>query len=336
MTFAELQRGVFDDLQYQQQPKPGVQDRVRRYLNEGLERTLRRPRLKTLRHGKMPMSSFANQGFYGAPPILERIDYVIDTTTGRRLDFRTRDWYRGLDARVMTSGTPTYWIPEGISPVRRQPRMQIDSLTKVWARSEGPQDVTQRVFIRMSYAGPGNEFELWSTLQGTTPVLINSPPNGLAGPSEISAMYLDATALNAIYITDHDGPAYWDDFLAWITPGQFYNRYVGFRLYPTPSSAMLYEIEGQRVIPRMTRDGDTPPFPDDFHEMLQCYARGRMYRKDGRLAQAQQEFAEYERYCLDLTAAVEYPVGYKPVAGKLSTPSGWSNLGPWYPVDRGD
>jgi hypothetical protein len=336
MTFAELQRGVFDDLQYQQQPKPGVQDRVRRYLNEGLERTLRRPRLKSLRHGKLPLTTYAGQGFYGAPPALERIDYIIDTTTGRPLTFRTRDWYRQLNPTVGSSGTPTYWIPEGISSVRRQPRMDVDSLTKVWARSEGSQDVTQRVHIRMTYNGPGNEHEFSEVLQGTTPVIINSPPIGLAGPSEISTLYLDSTALNAVYITDHGGPVYWDNYLAWITAGSYYNRYLGIRLYPTPSSSILYEVEGQRVIPRMTQDGDTPPFPDDFHEMLQCYARGRLYRKDGRLAQAQQEFAEYERYCLDLTVAIEYPVNYKPVAGTRSTRAGWSHLGPWYPADRGD
>lgn len=335
MTFAELQRGVFDDLQYQAQPKPGVQDRVRRYLNEGLERVLRRPRLKQLRLGSMPLTSAPGQGFYGAPMALERIDYVVDLTNGRRLGFRTRDWYRGLDPSLVTSGTPSVWIAEGVSAVQRQPRVNpATGYTDLYAFSLADTDRTQKIRLRVTYF-LGNEIEISATLQGSTPVLLSTQ---LAGVTQIRAIYLDATTTDYVMVSDAPGvfPTLTQaDILANIRPPDLTVRYLGLRLHPTPSAAIAYEIEGQRVIPKMTLDEDEPPFSADFHEMLQCYARGRFYRKDGRLAQAREEFAEFERFALDLTAHVEYPVNYKPVAGKLSADGArWSDLGPTYPADR--
>jgi hypothetical protein len=327
-----MQRGIFDDWQYQAEPKPGVQDRVRRYLNEGLERVLRRPRLKNLRVGAMPFTSVAGQGFYGMPMLFERIDYLIDLTNGRRLAFRTRDWYRYLDPRVMTSGVPWAWIPEGIGPVLRQPKMDGTGKTPVYIFAQFPDDTTQTVRISGMYT-TGHDVGFEAKLNGTTPVLAGYPEREY----QITLIQLNATTRGWVYVNDlpdSTGIPPWQ-FVAMIVAGTLSSRHLGVRLYPTPTDAIQYEVEGQRVIPRMTRDEDEPPFAADFHEMLQCYARARMYRKEGRLQQSQTEMAEFERFALDLTAHVEYPVSYRPVAGKISAEGrGWSDLGPWYPADR--
>ena len=123
MTFAELQRGVFDDLQYQAAPKQGVQERVRRFLNEGLERVLRRPRLKSLRIAQLPFVSEAGRGFYGAAKSLDRIDHLIDVVNGRRLAMRTRDWYRSLDPSSTSSRSfPVRWRIIPALPMLKTPR----------------------------------------------------------------------------------------------------------------------------------------------------------------------------------------------------------------------
>jgi hypothetical protein len=331
MTFAELQRGVFDDLQYQAQPKPGVQDRVRRYLNEGLERVLRRPRLKNLRLITMPIISVPERGFYGAPGALERIDYIIDATNGHRLAFRTRDWYRALDQSAITSGTPSVWVPEGIVPVLKQPEgSNITGHAELYVVSTSLQDTTQSVRVRVNYFY-GAEIEWVTALQPGTIVKMGELNQIHV---TITAVTLSATCAGDVIVYDTPTPVDFNDYVALIQPGQLSSRHVGYRLYPTPSTSIQYHLEGQRVIPRMTRDEDEPPFSDNFHEMLQCYARARFYRKDGRLAQSREEMAEFERFALDLTAAVEYPVSYRPVAGKLSSGHGWSDLGPHYPADR--
>lgn len=336
MTFAELQRGVFDDMQYQAAPKPGVQERVRRFLNEGLERVLRRPRLKSLRIAQLPFMSEAGRGFYGAAKSIDRIDYIIDVVNGRRLQMRTRDWYRSLDPSVRTSGTPAYWIPEGFTPVEQQPQADPSGYYTLIAVSDDALDTTQRLNVRILRAPPYNDVvdiknNDGNLLAGTTPVTIFQS----LLYSQIVQVHLDATTVGNISLTDGGGRS-----LGMVTAsaidGSQSSRMLGFRLYPTPSAALEYQMEGQYAIPRLVHDEDTPPFADSYHEMLCCYARGRMYRKDGRLQQSQMEMAEFERYAIDLTAHIEYPVNYKPVSGKLGTGThGWSDLGPWFPADRG-
>lgn len=343
MTFSELQQMVADDMQYQAQPKPGVQDRIRRYLNEGLERVLRRPRLKQLRLGFSSIITRAESdgtgrplsGFFGVPDMLERIDYVMDPT-GRTLPMRSREWYRTQhDPNAV--GTPSVWIPEGVGPVIRQPRYDAaTNSTPLWVSSQSTLDTTQIVRIRVSYH-VGNQFEIETQLNGTTPVDFGGVFANV-GEATISMITIDSLTRAFVFINDVQTPGSQpaDMALAYITPWNYTTRHIQIRLYPAPSTPwLIYRIEGQRVIPRMTHDEDEPPFSADFHEMLACYARGRFYRKDGRMVQSQQEMAEFERYCLDLTAHVEYPVGYKPVAGKLSSSGGgWSDLGSWYPADR--
>lgn len=338
MTFAELQRAVFDDLQYQAEPKPGVQDRVRRFLNEGLERVLRRPRLKSLRLAQMQFTSEAGRGFYAMKSI-DRIDYLIDTVNGRKLEMRTRDWYRAQDPSIRLSGTPSVWIPEGFTPVERQPVSDALSggYSTLIAVSDFAGDTTQRLNVRVIRGAPFYDIidiknPEWNLLHGTTPVTIFQ---GLGDdPGQIISITLDATCYGNIHLTDGGGRTL-GILTSYGVDGSQALRMLGFRLYPTPSAPMLYHVEGQYIIPRMTHPEDTPPFSDNYHEMLGCYARARMYRKDGRLAQSQQEMAEFERFALDLTASIEYPVNYKPVAGKLSPGThGWSDLGPWYPADR--
>jgi len=331
MTFRELQLGLFDDMQYQPAPKPGVQDRARRYLNEGLERVLRRPRLKSLRIGILAFSTEADVGFYGAPMSFDRIDYITDLDNRRRMHFRTRDWYRGLDPGLTSSGTPAYWIPEGISPVWRQPKVTggvgggINNT--LYIESNDPTDTTQGFEIHALRPWDGDIRSTSARLNGTTPV-----PAYMYGDQliQITHFTINATARGTVTLTDDGGR-----HLAHITTPNLSSRYVSFRLFPTPSSVLRYEIEGQYAIPKLIHDEDEPPFPDHYHEMLQSYARARFYRKDGRLQQAAAEMAEFERFAADLTAHIEYPPNYRPVSSKLSAyGTRWSDLGPNYPATR--
>jgi hypothetical protein len=337
MTFLELQRAVFDDTQYQPSPKPGVQDRVRRWLNEGLERVLRRPRLKSLRFGTLPFTSQAGQGYFGFPEVFERVDYIVDLNNNRRLRFRTRDWYRNLDPSVMSSGTPSVWISEGIQSVARQP---YPIRNGVWLCSTQAGDTTQVVTVR-ALRMLGDEVLTRVTLNGNTPIQIYVPGHQI---TFITGFSLDKPALGFVVLNDDTwvppltpdaaGANPWFN-LATIHPPALSVRYLGIRLFPTPSAPVSYELEGQRVMPKMTYDEDQPPFPADFHEMLACYARARGYRKEGRLQQSQMEMQQFEQYAVELTAAIEYPSNYRPVAGKLSAEGNrWSDLGPDYPADR--
>lgn len=326
MTFAELQKGVFDDLQYQASPKPGVQDRIRRYLNEGLERVLRRPRLKSLRLGVLAFTSEANVGYYGAPAAFDRIDYVTDLTNHRKLIFRTRDWYRAMDPGVVANGTSTYWIPEGVSAVKRHPGLY-GPTSSLFVHSDNAGDISQTFTLHALRPWDGINQPTSARLAGETLV-----PAYFHGEAQIQVTHfsINASALGNVILGDNIG-----NVLAVITPPRLSSRYLGFRLFPTPATALTYEIEGQYAIPRMTKDEDEPPFPDNYHEMLACYARARFYRKDGRLAQSQAEMGEFERFALDLTAHIEYPPNYRPVASKLSAYGNrWSDLGPNYPADR--
>jgi hypothetical protein len=322
MTFEELTNNVIDDTRAVG-TDADVLARIRRYINEGHSTLLRRPDFANLRNGTMTFTSVIDLAEYGFLQVMDRVDEVTQVSNDIKLRPRTLDWLRSIDPGQRQSGTPTDYVDMGWQPVYRHP-----ASTGLWIASSAAGDTTQTVRIRAVRANGDEQPNVNTALNGTTRVAVGSP--ALTDYRWVLAFTLSAAAAGVVSLYD---AAVAGNELARIPIGKQSNRWKIGRLWPTPSAALDYVVDGQMAIYTMVNDDDVPMLPEPYHEMLETYARMRWYRYLSDADRYLMNRQEWDEDVKRLKAYAEFPPGYAPRLANRVYTFGWSNLGGQFPAD---
>ncbi len=317
MTFLELQQSVYQDTGYASTPSSVVSGRVKNWLNEAQRHVLRRPEMTDLRQGTLTFTSASGQAIYGLPQAFERMDYIVQQTNNIRLRMMSRDQYRLVDPGERSSGMPGFWVPVGLVPYLQPP-----ASTGLWAVSSTADTanvVMQGIRASGDLVGP-----VTTALTNTSRVQLGTITDFV----EVMSLTLSAVAAGTISIFD---AATNGNLIARIPIGAKSIQYQGIRLWPTPTAAIVYTIDGQYLIPTLTNDTDIPLMPPSYHDVLSAYARMKEYERtnDPRYPKAQ---TEYEQGVTRLRIYAQFPADFRPISGSMNN-VGWNDLGAWYPSD---
>jgi hypothetical protein len=332
MNFGQLQTAVYQVCGYPTPVQPVVVQRVKNWLNEAHRHCLRLPGLVELRQRSgLPFTTTAGRSIYALPFPFERIDAVVERPSARRLRAISRDVFRSIDPAETSQGTPTCYAPEGW-----QPRFAVPNVTPIWAVSSSAEDTSapvdpktgpqvRLITIRGSAFASAIAAKDTTYLTGTTRVNVTNNVNCI----DIVAFTLSSACVGSVALFDAavDGT-----LLALISPGLTHQSYWCVRLWPTPSGAVTYYVDGQIEIPELLHETDVPMLPPSFHDLLAAFARSREYERSGdsRFAVAS---AEWERGVGLMRASTNFPDDWKPVAGSMSSGVQRTNLGGDFPAD---
>ena len=322
MTFRDLCQSVYADTGYKSEPKADVVTRVKRWINEGHKHCLRMAGMEELRRATLTFASVASQKIYGFPQAFERIDAILDEANNRRLGFLSRDAYRLVDPGETATGGPSqYWTPEGWQPAFFQPTSD-----GVWVVSTSVLDITQKVKFQGIRANGDLQAAQEATLNGTARVAIGT----ITDYVQITMWMMDSAAVGTVSLYDASASG---NELSRLPINATSVQYQTVRLWPTPSAAITYTVDGILEVGDLVQNNDTPILPPIFHDLPAAYARMREYERtnDPRLPIAA---AEFERGAQTMRSQIAFPADYRPVAGSLGNAIGWNNLGGNYPADR--
>lgn len=322
MTFAELKKSVYRDTGFADAPAAAVITRVGGWINQGHRRILRDPRFTKLRFGSMAFSSAASVPIYGVPQVFERIDHIVQQTNDRPLTLLTQTKYRAMDPAERATGVPDAYVPQGYGVLFK--KLAVDG--GIWAVSSDAGDTTQII----TYQGIDTNGDILSagqvTLTGTTRVRL-----GAFTFHDLVSWNLSAVAVGRVSL--YDAAAVGNE-ISRIPIGQQSVRYDLVRLWPTPTSALPYMVDGQFKIFDLVQDTDVPMWPESFHDVLADYARLKEYERtnDPRMGDAAGMYNDGKE---KLRQTVEWPDDYYPVASSVSSSVRRNNLGGWFPADAG-
>lgn len=325
MTLSDLLSECYIALDLPSSPASTTTTRLTLFLNRAMQELLKEPGLAewiTRNEPQQTFSSVASQPVYAIWATVERIDAIVEHTTRRRLTARSLDWYRAIEPDyTRISGTPRDFVPYGFMAVAVQPQT-----TGIWAVSSNSGDTSQTVYLEtIRSAGQPNSGSL--TLNGTTRVQYGA----LTDHVQIVKFYLSATTTGDISLYD---AASTGNLLATIPAGQTFSRYLSLALYPTPSTAITYYVDGPRPLRDLVNPTDEVPIPPGFHELLVDGALVREFSRKDDDTRMQRAAGRYAKKLADLRYFVTCPGDYLPVAGRL-TPQPPSRLGPWFPNGAG-
>jgi hypothetical protein len=337
MTFQEILDAAYDDQGYQSfrspqtpgnVPAEDVVTRFKRWANEGVRDLLGRPRLYPLRHGTHTFTSVPGEPIYGVGESFDVIDTIVQQTNDLRLRAMTRDWYRSIDPGERSQGTAYAWIEVGYAPVHHHPLGN-----PVYAWSSSAADTTQTVYMRANTTDGTEHPEVTGTLNGNTLVKI--------GPYDIynviRTLSISAPAQGLVVLFDRLNPTPTNlvGALGGILAGTTGTQYHQIRLWPTPSAAEPYLVDGQLKVLRLVNPTDVPVLiPALYHSAIVDYINTQAYAKNGDFDRAAAARSNYERRISELCNKVEYSADYRPIKGALGPDAlRWNNLGPWFPAD---
>jgi len=315
---------LYRRLNYQTTPATAVTTRLTAFLNDTLQDLISEPDLGRFITEHVPpitVASVANQAIYAAPYTVTRIDAITERVNNRRLDMREWDWYRTANPDpTIFSGVAQAWVPVGFQAVQVQPA----AATGLWAASSAGADTTQTVRVETVQTG-GIPFSGSLSLNGSTRVQLGSATTHL----EVTKFYLSATAVGTVSLFDAASSG---NTLATIPIGQTFGRWFAFALWPTPSSAITYYLDGENRLPDMSQTTDEPPLPERFHRVLVDGAEWREYQKtnDERQVAARKR---YEHGIAQLRYFVTCPPDFLPSRRGLGMER--SRFGAQYPATRG-
>lgn len=316
MTLADLIDTTLEEVGYQPSTaSPEVRLRVRRRLNEWHRRLLAQPGLsRFLRETfSVTFASVASTAVYGLPSSVGRINSLYETTNDVKLEHRSVSWLRTEDPGLSASGTPSVYIPRGISAVRRQP----SDASTCYVKSASASDTTQKATL-VYLTAAGAEATATATLTGTTGVALGT------GVVEIIAFHV--TPSRAGVVTLHEDSDSGTE-LATTPIGQSAMKYLVVQLWPTPTDAITYAVDATRDSVDMAGEADEPLLPRDFHYLLHLGATAdelRM-RDDARYETVR---ADMGRGIQDLKSWIWNSADYLPA----SQGGGTSRLGGWFPA----
>jgi len=323
MTLSTMLADLYRRLNFQTAPAAAVTTRLTAFLNETLQDILAMPgigeHLVGATTGPITFASVANTATYTFPPVVDRVTAVTERTNDWRLGMRTLDWYRRHEPDPTAStGTPSIWVPLGRGAVAQQP----SNASQLFVDSTSAGD-TGTATIEAIY-GSGSYGSFANNMGGISAVIV-----GPATTMAVTKFYLSVAAVGTVtLVEDAEGGT----VLATIVAGDTTTRYQGLALWPTPSSAITYQVDYERAALDLINANDEPPLPTKFHRLLVLGARMKEYEKmdDERYIAAK---GEYEAGLKQLTYSVACPPDYLPVSGQGRLPAQRSRLGAQYPVD---
>jgi hypothetical protein len=317
MTFADILADSYRRLGFAASPATDVITRFKAFANETHRSILSDPDLTHLRDGSMTFASVADREEYGLTPAAIRISSITERTNQRRLVELALDDLRSLDPALTATGDPYAYIRLGNMAVALQPSAACELFLKSTAAGD-----TQVAYVEGFTTGGFPRADS-VTLTGVTAVSLDV---GITTWERVTKVYLASNAAGVVTLHETSGSG---TELARIGIGQKATRYQGIQLYPTPSQAITYYVDGQFAITDLVQDTDTPLLPDDFHDLIGLGIRVKEYEKTDDLKRLQIARQEYN----SRRNALRYWVISSGDSSRSSGARGlgFSTLGAWYP-----
>ncbi len=258
MTRLELETGIAAWLN---KAAPASQDaltraRLQRFLNDDIRDVLSRSGMEALRATTTTFASVASQDAYGLPLQFTKIDRIVDRTNRRMLDEKDMDWLRTVEPNPADSGTPYAWVPYGWQAVMIQPTTP----SELFVQSSSASDTTQTVNVAGFLDGGLYRDPTDVTLTGTTAI---SLATFVTSWTDVRKFTVSAVTVGGLTLTQTSGAG---TTLAQIPIGKTSSRYQSIRLWPTPTTAATFYVDGIAALTDLSADSDVPPCPEDFHE----------------------------------------------------------------------
>jgi hypothetical protein len=224
------------------------------------------------------------------------------------------------DPGLSSTGTPWAFILRGYGPTQ-----YIPASTGIWVASASAADTTQTAQVNGVRTGGLPTGDITASLNGVTRVQLGT----LTDYVDIQSLSL--TAVGAGIVSFYDA-ATAGNTLAQIPIGMTYPKYLRIQLYPIPSAAITYYVDGQLHIPTLDDTQDVPMIPEEFHDLLAAYARMREYEKAGDLERTALAGAEWTKGVGRLRHMIGTSPAETPVMGRPGTRR-LSRFGSWTPAD---
>lgn len=297
-----------------------IRARMLRHLNKAQNAILREPGLGRLRQTALPLTfaSVASQAIYGLPASLARVIAITDHDTQRDLVPMTLDGLRASDPALTVSGTPYAFVPMGYGPLQAVP-----ASTGLWAVSTSASDV-DTVHVDGIRAGGLPTGDVSTLLAGITRVALGT----ITDYVDVQALSLAVPAIGVVSIYDASSGG---TVLAQIPIGQTSPRYFRVQLYPTPTAAVTYYVDGELKIVALVDNQDEPMVPEEFHDVLAAYARMCEYEYKGDASRIVIAHREYQTGLSRIKFSVNSHPADSLVMGR-PTSRRFSRYGAWAPA----
>jgi len=318
-------------------PDPETNTRIRTFINDRYRELMRIPGVMNLRDevfGNNYADSPAFRSVPGEnrvvlPATITAITDILDTTNRIKLQLRTLDWIRERDSSQpgVSTGTPTcYAILNNAGTTDALPINGV-AIGQLVVVSDHPQDIGG--VVTLEYQDEYGAFRAQqATLNGETVNVM------VALARTVFRMSVDSPQLGRITLKEMAS----GNVLITIPPNtitaQTSNLHTSrgwtIWLWPTPSGAFDYNVDGTRPRAALVNEMDEPALPEDFHTLLVWGAceDEMLHMDDTRMG------VFSERWRRDVAALKGY---LHQVRGQRLIPEGgrqrpgWSPLGSNYP-----
>lgn len=327
MILADIQGSIYRRFNYLGNPLPQeVTTRITEYINQTHRELCAMPGMDKLRDDVMAVTAYNGIARTGLPPIVARINAIVDRTNNVKLEQVPLRQLRLMDpAQRFIGGYPVRFAFIGRQAVYRQPGGATPAASGLWAASTSAADTAQRVFVETIVTGglPNATLIAGTVLTGTARVAIGALTTHL----EVTKFYVDNPCAGTISL--YDAAAAGNE-LGVIPIGHRNARYQAVEWSPIQQADCTEYIDFQRVITDLSDASDEPLLPPDFHELVVLGASLREFKStdDNRYDQTLQE---YERMKLALKNFVMNNGDRVSSLRPIRVP--WSRLGGTYPAD---
>ncbi len=303
MTLQDLLADCYRRCQLSPTPPANVQELFRGFINDTQQELSGDPALGSLLRGQTSFTTAAAIAEYGLPPVVGRVLSIRDTTHRRTLRAESRDWYRTqVPSPAQWSGTPDRYVHLGPATVARQPSDASD----LFVKSTSALDVQILRYEAVVTGGLVRNGEV--TLTGTTAVSL-----GVSTIESVTDWFLESDAAGTVTLLEDSGAG---TELARIGIGTSRSTYQGIALAPTPSSALTYQVEYERVQSDLVIPDDSPAWlPEAFHRLLSAGARRRYWEDQNQATRYTQALTDFSTGLGRLKASVNNPPDYTLVPG---------------------
>jgi hypothetical protein len=322
VRFKEILDDTYARLKYTSAPPAAIQKRIKGFANETHREILALSGLSRLRDAVVPVTVSANVARSGLPPMVARVNLIVDRANNERLtQVSFRDLRMADPAQTFVGGPPRRYAVVGYQQVQQQPA----SATGLWAASSSASDANSpTVFCETMTTGGFRHVtaQQGTVLTGTTRVQLGTRTDSI----DITKFALSQVCVG--YISLYDAAAGGNE-LARIEPGQTYARYLAVEWEPTPTVDAVLYADVTRAIVDLVNETDEPLLPPDFHDLIGIGTRLKEYEEidDSRAVQAQ---VLYQRRQNALKSFVLNDGDRLVSLRRL--PAGWSQLGANFPA----
>jgi hypothetical protein len=280
MTLTQILADIYRRTGFSSSPPSEVSTRITAFVNETQQEILREGGMQFLLNDVISFTSVADTQTYGLSSGLDKIKTIRDATNTIFLEPMSLEEYRiRYPDPSANTGLPTRWVDMGFDAVHTEP----SDASTIYVDSTSALD-TGTAYIE-GILSDGNYFTASVTMTGTTAVAFN--PTTVI---DITKFFLSANASGNVTLhEDAEGGT----TLATIRAGTSHSRYRNIALVPTPSSAVTYRVDYERIVPDMSIGTDQPVLPEKFHYLLSVGGRMKEYEKTNDLARwtlAKQEY----------------------------------------------